>query len=66
MKRGLSVVPTEPAETCAGSRAYLEHVRFHRAVASLLKIYADWYSVDAGANQPPDYVTLERMRNRTI
>jgi len=35
-------------------------------LAFMLRLFADWYIIDASANQPPDYVTLERMRNGTI
>jgi hypothetical protein len=35
-------------------------------LANILMIFADWYVFDAGANQPPDYVVLERMRKRTV
>jgi hypothetical protein len=35
-------------------------------IAYLLMLFADWYIADASANQPPDYVTLEKMRKGTI
>jgi hypothetical protein len=35
-------------------------------IAYILMIFADLYVADASLNQPPDYVVLNRMRNRTI
>jgi hypothetical protein len=35
-------------------------------VAFILMVFADYYIADAGANQPPDYVVLGQMRNRSI